>query len=120
VEWLFVLPLLAAATSLGVLVLAVFMTGCVIGLAVFSQLLHRALQLCHDIVLTALIGLMAGSIRVLWLWPAGVGSTELGMPEGAVIVAVIAAAIAFGAVVVIAGTAQRLEAAEEAALSGPA
>jgi hypothetical protein len=37
-----------------------------------------------------------------------------------VIVAVIAAVLAFGAVGIIAGTAQRLEAAEEAALSGPA
>jgi putative membrane protein len=113
-------PLLAAVTRVDILVLAVFMAGCVIGLALFSQVLHRALQLYHDVVLAALIGLMAGSVRVLWPWPAGVESTELGAPDGAVLVAVIAAAIAFVAVVVLAGAAQRLEAAEEAALADQA
>jgi putative membrane protein len=97
-------------TNGDILVLAVFLVGAVVGLALFSQLLHFALQRQHDVVLAALIGLMAGSIRVLWPWPGGVDSTELGAPEGAVLVALLAAVVAFVAVVVVAGAAQRLEA----------
>jgi putative membrane protein len=108
-------PLLAAVTGLDIVVLVVFMAGCVIGLALFSQVLHRALQLHHDIVLAMLIGLMAGSVRVLWPWPLGVESTELGAPEGAVLVAVVSAAIAFVAVVYVARFAQQLARAEESA-----
>jgi putative membrane protein len=103
-------PILSAVTNGDILVLAVFLVGAVVGLALFSQLLHFALQRQHDVVLAALIGLMAGSIRVLWPWPGGVDSTELGAPEGAVLVALLAAVVAFVAVVVVAGAAQRLEA----------
>ena len=110
-------PLLAAVTDLDIIVLATFMAGCVIGLALFSQVLHRALQRHHDIVLAALIGLMAGSIRVLWPWPEGVESTELGPPDGEVLLAIIAAGVSFVAVIIIAGAALRLERAEEAALA---
>ncbi len=108
-------PLLAAVTGLDILVLTVFMAGCVIGLALFSQVLHRALQLHHDIVLAALIGLMAGSIRVLWPWPLGVESTELGAPEGDILVAVVSAGLAFVAVVFLARFAQQIARAEESA-----
>ncbi|CAN5752312.1 DUF368 domain-containing protein [soil metagenome] len=102
-------PLLSAVTSANVVVLVVFTAGAALGLALFSQLLHRALRDHHDVVLAALIGLMAGSVRVLWPWPGGVDSTELGAPEGEVLVAVVAAALAFVAVVIVAGAAQRLE-----------
>jgi uncharacterized membrane protein len=67
--------------------------------------------------LLVLIGLMAGSVRVLWPWPEGVESTELGPPDGAVLLAVLAAGVSFVAVVIIAGAALRLERAEEAALT---
>jgi putative membrane protein len=100
---------------LDIVVLVVFMAGCVIGLALFSQVLHRALQLHHDIVLAMLIGLMAGSVRVLWPWPLGVESTELGAPEGDILVAVVSAGLAFVAVVFLAWFAQQIARAEESA-----
>ncbi len=106
-------PLLAAVTDRDFVTLGVFMFGAVVGLALFSQLLHLALQRAHDIVLAVLIGLMAGSIRVLWPWPHGVDSTELGAPEGEIIVAIALALVAFVVVVVVARYAQGLEAAEE-------
>lgn len=112
-------PVLAAVTDRDVSALLVFLIGAVIGLALFSQVLDRALHRHHDVVIASLIGLMAGSVRVLWPWPFGVDSTELGAPSGQVVAAIIAALIAFGAVVVIAGAAQRLEESEEAASSEP-
>ena len=73
----------AADRDLGLLVL--FAVGCVLGLAAFSTVLNWLLARAHDLVLAALIGLMVGSVRVLWPWPsdAGVGgSGELGAPVG--------------------------------------
>ena len=88
------------------------MLGAVIGLALFSQVLNLALKRAHDLVLAVLIGLMAGSLRVLWPWPNGVDSTEIGVPEGNVPVALALAVIAFVVVVVVARFAQGLEQAE--------
>lgn len=102
-------PLLSAVTRAEVIVLGVFVAGAALGLALFSQVLHRALRDHHDVMLAALIGLMAGSIRVLWPWPGGVDSTELGAPEGDVLVAAVAVAVGFLGVVVVGGAAQRLE-----------
>ncbi|MDP7550725.1 MAG: DUF368 domain-containing protein [Acidimicrobiales bacterium] len=53
--------------------LALFGLGAVAGLALFSTLLGRMLERHHDLVLAALVGLMIGSLRVLWPWPNGVG-----------------------------------------------
>jgi putative membrane protein len=47
--------------------------GCVIGLALFSSALGWVLERAFDPVMAALIGLMLGSLRVLWPWPNGVG-----------------------------------------------
>ena len=47
--------------------------GCVIGLALFSNLLGWVLERAFNVVMAALIGLMIGSLRVLWPWPNGVG-----------------------------------------------
>jgi putative membrane protein len=105
-------PVLAAVTDRDIATLAVFILGAVIGLALFSQVLDRALRTHHDVVLASLIGLMAGSLRVLWPWPLGVDSTALGSPDGDVVAAVVAAGIGFVMVVVIAGAAQRIAASE--------
>ena len=102
-------PVLSAVTDRDLVSLAVFAVGAVIGLALFSQVLHRALSTAHDIVLAALIGLMAGSVRVLWPWPLGVESTDLGAPGDDAGVAIVAALIACAAVVVIGRFAQGLE-----------
>jgi len=53
--------------------LAVFACGAIAGIATFSALLQRLLQRAFEPVMAALIGLMAGSLRVLWPWPNGVG-----------------------------------------------
>ena len=51
----------------------VFGAGAVVGLALFSSLLSWLLDEHHDLVMAALVGLMVGSVRVLWPWPNGVG-----------------------------------------------
>ena len=67
------------------------------GLALFSQVLHWALEQHHDNVMAALVGLMAGSTRVLWPWPDGVGGPGLAAPQddlGQVLVALLVGAVA--------------------------
>jgi putative membrane protein len=106
-------PVLAAVSDRDFVTLAVFLAGAVVGLALFSQVLHYALQRSHDLVLAALIGLMAGSLRVLWPWPDGVDSTEMALPGEDAVVTVVLAVVAFVVVFVVARYAQGLEAARE-------
>jgi putative membrane protein len=73
-------PVLGAVTDRDFVTVGVVALGAVVGLAFFSQILHWALEHHHDNVLAALIGLMAGSTRVLWPWPEGVESPHLGAP----------------------------------------
>jgi putative membrane protein len=47
--------------------------GCVIGLALFSSVLGWVMERAYDTVMAVLVGLMLGSLRVLWPWPNGVG-----------------------------------------------
>ncbi|MEX1294918.1 MAG: DUF368 domain-containing protein [Candidatus Limnocylindrales bacterium] len=112
-------PALAALTEFEILSLLAFGAGAVVGLALFSQVLHLALQRYHDLMMAVLIGLMAGSVRVLWPWPLGVESTEIGAPQGDWITAVGLAVVAFVIVAVVGAYAQRLEAVEEAEGAGP-
>jgi putative membrane protein len=102
-------PLLNAVTTRDFLVLGVFIIGAIVGLALFSQVLYKALRLHHDAVIASLVGLMAGSLRVLWPWPDGVESTALGVPDSDVLVATLIAVAAFAAVIIVARYAQRLE-----------
>ena len=113
-------PVLSAVTDRDLTALAVFMLGAVVGLALFSQVLHWALQHHHDVVMAMLIGLMAGSVRVLWPWPNGVFTTELGSPDGDVVPAIVLAAVAFALVWWVSGIAQRLAASEAAAAESSA
>ena len=53
--------------------IAIFGSGAVLGLAVFSTALGSLLDRHGDHVMAALVGLMLGSLRVLWPWPNGVG-----------------------------------------------
>lgn len=83
--------------------------GCIVGLALFSQVLHWALNEHYNTVMAGLIGLMIGSTRVLWPWPDGVDSSALGAPSGPVLVPV---ALAVGGLVLVVGinvVATRLE-----------
>ena len=61
-------------TNLGVLA-----AGAAVGALVFSSLLARLLARHHTTVMVVLVGLMLGSLRVLWPWPDGVGI--LGGPD---------------------------------------
>jgi putative membrane protein len=83
-------------TSIGV-----FVAGAVIGLALFSQLLHWALENHHDVVLAGLVGLMLGSLRILWPWPDGVAGGALGYPSDDWVAALVATAVGLAAVFLI-------------------
>ncbi len=52
---------------------AVFLAGATVGLALFSTVLGRLLDRARNPVMAVLVGLMIGSLRVLWPWPNGVG-----------------------------------------------
>ena len=54
---------------------AVLALGAAAGLAVFSSLLAWLLERFRTAVMSVLVGLLAGSMRVLWPWPNGVGVT---------------------------------------------
>ena len=65
--------LLAAVDDLAIAELLVFCMGAAIGLALFSTLLHRLLTNFRRLTTAVLLGLLLGSMRVLWPWPNGVG-----------------------------------------------
>ncbi|MBW3662116.1 MAG: DUF368 domain-containing protein [Actinobacteria bacterium] len=83
-----------------VLDLAAVALGAVTGLALFSTGLSWLIDNHRDTVIAALIGLMAGSLRVLWPWPAtsGVGDTRIEAPGDAIVAATL---LALGAFVVV-------------------
>lgn len=85
--------------------LLVFTIGCALGLGAFATVLSWLLRRHHDLILGALIGLMAGSLRILWPWPAGadgVGDPRLGATvPSEIIPALVAAAAGYAAVTVI-------------------
>ncbi len=90
-----------AVADRDLLLLGVFAIGCGVGLAVFSTLLHWLLARAHDVVLAVLLGLMVGSVRILWPWPSddGIGSPTLGAPEGDTVLLAFALALAAFALV---------------------
>ncbi len=90
--------------------------GAVTGLALFSTLLSRLLDRYQDTVMAVLVGLMAGSLRVLWPWPDGTGGTAMSSPSGDVAIPILLAVA--GAVVVLAVT--RKEASIEAQVESAA
>jgi putative membrane protein len=81
--------------------LGVFLVGAVVGLGIFSQVLHWGLRRHHDLILAALVGLMAGSLRVLWPWPGGVESTVLAAPADDWLAVGVASVVGFAAVFLI-------------------
>ena len=94
-------PVLGAVNDRYLGGLSVFIAGAVVGLALFSQILHWALQRHHDAVLAGLIGLMIGSLRVLWPWPAGVAGGALSAVGDDWVPALIAAVVGLGTVLLI-------------------
>jgi putative membrane protein len=99
---------LGAVTSRDFASLIVFTIGAVVGLGLFSQVLNRALINHHDVVIATLVGLMAGSLRVLWPWPLGVDSTELGVPDSDVGLSIVMVVVGFATMIVIAAVARRV------------
>ncbi|CAN5719333.1 DUF368 domain-containing protein [soil metagenome] len=87
--------------------IGVFALGCVLGLALFSSALSWALEHHRDLVLAALTGLMLGSLRVLWPWPAGTEETGLAAPGEQWGLALLIAVAAFAVVVVVSEIARR-------------
>lgn len=102
-------PLLAAANGRDLAPLVAFVAGAAVGLAAFSTLLAHALSRWHDLLLALLIGLMVGSARVLWPWPAGegVGDARLGAPDGQVLTTFALMVVGFLVVLAIAHVARR-------------
>lgn len=100
-------PITEAVSERNAGTVVLFGLGAVIGLAVFSRLLQRLLERWRDAMIAVLMGLMAGSLRVLWPWPVGdadsggFGNAALGAPPAsdlavAVVAAAAAAAVAMG------------------------
>ena len=91
---------LDAVTDRDLAVIAVFGLGAVIGLTLFSTVLDRMLRDHHDTMIAGLIGLMAGSLRVLWPWPDGTDTANLASPTDP-LVPVLLAVVGFAVVMVI-------------------
>jgi putative membrane protein len=92
--------IIGAVNNRDVVVIGIFAIGAVVGLALFSSVLAWMLRRHHDTVLAALIGLMAGSLRVLWPWPDGTDTANLSWPVGDDLVATIALGLLSCALVV--------------------
>lgn len=91
---------LGAVNDRDIVSLGAFAIGAVLGLALFSTLLNWLLEHYHSWVIAAMVGLMLGSMRVLWPWPNGTNTTTLSAPSDDVAIPIILAAI--GIIVVIA------------------
>ena len=97
--------LIAALEQRDPSVLGMYAVGALIGLLLFSRVLNRLLNRYRDLVVSMLLGLMVGSLRVLWPWPSdqgGLENTGLGTPQiEELLGALIAALVGVAAVVVI-------------------
>lgn len=101
--------ILGSVTDLNLAVLGVFIIGCAVGLAAFSRVLHWGLVRHERNLLAALIGLMVGSLRVLWPWPDGTdGNAPLALPSGDLWVPLAAAVCGFLVVLAVTTIAERI------------
>jgi len=62
--------LLEAINNREVILLMCFMLGCLAGLLVFSRIMDFLLKKCYNITMSFMVGLMAGSLYVLWPFKA--------------------------------------------------
>ncbi|MXZ53211.1 MAG: DUF368 domain-containing protein, partial [Acidimicrobiaceae bacterium] len=110
-------------TDLRYLEAVVFLAGAAVGLGLFSTVLGKLLDQARNTVMAVLVGLMFGSLRVLWPWPNGVGvisrhehevipGTGLNWPGAGEWAAPTAAAVAGFAVVLLITRLARPEAAD--------
>lgn len=96
---------LAAITERNLGALVATALGCVLGLAIFSTALNWMLTRHHDRVIAAMVGLMLGSLRVLWPWPQGTATTTLGAPSGDLGVPILLAVSGIALVILVERTA---------------
>jgi len=61
-------PVLGAVKSFDIGILALFLSGCVIGLLTFSHVLSWLLKRFRDLTLVFLTGLMIGTLPKIWPW----------------------------------------------------
>jgi putative membrane protein len=61
-------PILAAAKTIQIDILLLFVAGCVLGLLTFSHLLSWLLKSFRDSTLMFLTGLMIGTLPKIWPW----------------------------------------------------
>ena len=61
-------PVISAVTGRNLEVLALFASGCLIGLLVFSRVLHWLMQHLRQPVMAVLTGFLFGSLVILWPW----------------------------------------------------
>jgi len=106
---------LGAVNDRDVVSLGAFAVGAVLGLALFSTLLHWLLDSYHNWVIAAMVGLMLGSTRVLWPWPNGTNTTTLSAPADDVAFPLLLAAIGVVVVIAVEMLSTKLSAAEEGA-----
>ncbi len=60
--------LLAAVIDRNIQTLAIFMAGCILGVALFSRVLSWLFKKHHDISVAVIAGCMFGSLRKIWPW----------------------------------------------------
>lgn len=60
--------IIGAVTDFNLRLLATFMAGCVLGLLLFSHLLHWLLNRYRQPTLAVLCGVLAGSLSIVWPW----------------------------------------------------
>lgn len=71
-------PVVAAVSDVKVGLLALFASGCVLGLLVFSRILSALLKRFHDGMLALLCGIVIGALLRIWPWQQ---DTELMSPS---------------------------------------
>jgi putative membrane protein len=108
-------PVLGAVNDRDLAAVGVFLVGAVVGLASFSTLLHMLLDRYHDTVMAALVGLMAGSLRVLWPWPDGTNGSAIAGPEGNLLFPLVLAAVGAAVVLLITRREEKIAADVDAA-----
>lgn len=70
-------PVVAAVSDFNLVRLALFATGCIVGLLVFSRILSALLQRFHDAMLALLCGVVIGALLRIWPWQhQSAGATE--------------------------------------------
>ena len=87
-------PTLRAIHDRNLIYVLTFMLGAGIGIGLFSKLLTWLLEHYHDAMMAVLVGLMLGSLRVLWPWQEE-GGTALQMPpQGSAVLPIVLIGIA--------------------------